>query len=163
VFLPCKENKDLSLDSSLGILWGLRLFRSIWVLGVFLASMGCVERELFIRSDPPAATVWLSGQERGKTPITIPFDYYGDRLLELRLRGYKVKRTIVSASPPWYQIFPLDFFFDVLWPGTLKDTQVFDFDLAPYAPEDLSEKPAILERALKLRHDAFSEAHEPPR
>jgi hypothetical protein len=116
---------------------------------------GCVERELFLQSEPPGATVCLDGQDRGKTPLTLPFEYYGTRKLELRLRGHKVEETYIEVSAPWYQYFPLDLFADLLWPFTIEDTRTFAFTMTPYQAKDEEDKEAILERAEELRYGAF--------
>jgi hypothetical protein len=112
---------------------------------------GCVERELFLRSDPPGAVVTLDGQERGKTPLVLPFEYYGTRHLELRMEGYRVEQTLVEVSTPWYQVFPFDLFFDLLWPFTLEDVHTFDFTLTPFKAVGEEERSALLERAGKLK------------
>lgn len=116
---------------------------------------GCVERELFIQSEPPGAVVCIDGEDRGKTPLSLPFHHYGGRLLELRLKDHKALRTFIEVDPPWYQVFPLDFFSDLLWPETVWDTHVFFYKLASHDPEDLAEEPALLERAGALRYNTF--------
>jgi len=71
------------------------------------ALAGCVEREFYIRSDPPGALVFLDGVPRGSTPLKIPFEHYGEREVELRLASYAVHHERIGISPPWYQVFPL--------------------------------------------------------
>jgi len=121
---------------------------------VFAVPLGCVERELFIRTEPPGASVCLDGRDLGLSPVSAQFYYYGDRLLELRLRGHKPEQTIISLKTPWYQYFPMDLFSDLFWPGTITDDHHLVCELEA-AREGLEEKPAILERADELRYGSF--------
>ncbi len=130
------------------------VFTLLLAAGV-VAVQGCVERELFIKSDPPGAEACIDGCDAGETPVTVPFTYYGDRLLELRLKGYSVERTSLHVDTPWYQIFPLDFVTDLLWPGTITDTHSYSFELEPLGVEGLTDKTELMERAEKLRYDPF--------
>ena len=124
------------------------------VLGgvVFFALPGCVERKLFLQSEPPSASVYVDGRAHGKTPVTIPFNYYGSRQVELRLRGFEVKNETVHLSAPWYQYFGFDIFFDLIWPFTLEDVHSYTFTLDPYESEELKDKERIIERADDLRY-----------
>jgi hypothetical protein len=126
------------------------------LVGALLLFAGCVERKLFIKSDPPDASVYIDGRSKGKTPVCVDFNYYGHRQVELRLTGHRVKKETVEVDPPWYQYIILDFFFDVLWPGNLVDEHSFSFTLEPYTPGDLGEKAEILERADQLRYGEFT-------
>jgi hypothetical protein len=118
---------------------------------------GCVERKLFIHSEPTDAEVWLNGRAAGKTPLEISFNYYGTRDVELRLKGHKAVHGHVEVPAPWYQYFPFDFFTDLLWPWTIQDEHEADFVLEPYTPEDLdpAARERILEHADALRYDEF--------
>ena len=89
---------------------------------------GCVERKLLIRSDPPGAPVWLDEKPLGAAPVEVPFKYYGVSRLRVgpirdaqgRVQRPAVER-MVDIAAPWYEEFPVDFFSEVLWPGTLRD------------------------------------------
>jgi len=116
-----------------------------------IACAGCVERELFIRSEPSGAVVFLDGLPRGETPLIVPFDSYGTRELEVRLADHAVFVEMIEVDPPWYQIFPLDFVGEVLVPWHWVDSRAFDVLLVP---RDAGETPTIeevLERAETLR------------
>ena len=130
-------------------------FIPAWFL-IFGLCPACVERKLFIRSDPPGAEVCLSGRKAGQTPLTVPFDYYGTRDVEMRLDGCKAVRKHVEVPAPWYQYFPLDLFTDLLWPGTIEDVHEVFFVLEPYSAGDLGDRPGILERADRLRYGEFT-------
>ncbi len=118
---------------------------------MLLLLTACVEREFFIHTDPTAVHVSLDGQESGVSPIRVPFLYYGTRLVELRRPGYEVRRVYIEVETPWYQYFPLDLFFDLLWPFTLHDQQVFFLAMEPLDPEAPFDWDAIMKRADALR------------
>ncbi len=104
---------------------------------------GCVERSLLIRTEPQGARVFLNGQDKGVTPAEIPFDFYGTWDLQIRMeenelrgsRSLKPIREKVRLSRPWHQVFPLDFFSEVLWPGTISVEHVLDYT---FEPQDLN-------------------------
>lgn len=108
---------------------------------------GCVEREMTIKSDPPHALVYLEGAETGQTPCTVQFVHYGTREIALYKEGYATKKVFEKISPPWYQIFPIDFFSEALWPFTVKDEHVLAYKLDPVQPVD---QDALLERAKEM-------------
>lgn len=98
-------------------------------LALALPAAGCVERKFLIRSEPAGAEVRVNGMRVGRTPVEIPFDHYGVVRLEadpvdLDGDGYPEYEGFSEPFPldaPWYQWFPVEFFSDNLWPGTLVD------------------------------------------
>jgi PEGA domain-containing protein len=93
-----------------------------------LAAAGCVERSLVIHSDPVGAPVYVNGEPVGNTPLRHEFITYGVYSIEVGpLRDEKGMLQHESAErevpvrAPWYQIIPLDFFAEVLWPATIED------------------------------------------
>ncbi len=121
---------------------------SIFLFGLLtFAATGCVDRSLIIKSDPAGARVFLNGQDKGTTPATIPFDFYGTWDLQIRMeenelrgvRSLKPVRTKIEVSPPWHQRFPLDFFTDVLWPGTIELEHTFQYKLEQQDLDALSD------------------------
>jgi hypothetical protein len=118
------------------------------LLVVLSASVGCVQRRLTIRSNPPGARVFVGDNEIGATPVSTDFVYYGTRKIRLVKDGYE---TLVVNQPiptPWYQIPPLDFVTENLVPGEIRDERVVNFQLVP-----LQETPTqqVLARAEQLR------------
>ena len=87
---------------------------------------GCVEHRLIVRSDPPDVAVYVDGRLEGRTDpqtaaLEIPFTWFGTRKVVARKAGYVPLRQTVELDPPWWQLFPVDVFSDLLWPGTLED------------------------------------------
>ena len=92
---------------------------------------GCVRRRLTIRSNPPGASAYVDHQLIGQTPAAVNFQYYLPREIELVADGYRTEKVIRSLRPPWYQIPPLDFFAETLWPWELRDEHVIDVSMVP--------------------------------
>jgi len=129
----------------------VRRLAGLAILAATLCGGGCVERELRIDSDPPGADVYLDGKLVGKTPLAQPFTFYGGREVTLRKDGYSTTSKIVQIRAPWFQILPLDFVFEVLWPWTLRDERAVSMELAPLQEENTN---VLLERAEKWREEA---------
>jgi len=78
------------------------------VLLVAAAPIGCVERTLTITSEPTGALVYVSSVEMGRTPVRIPFTFYGTYDVLLRMDGYETLDTGWRVAPPLYDVPPLD-------------------------------------------------------
>jgi len=94
-----------------------------------LLQAGCVQRKLAITSEPGGALVYVSSVERGRTPLTIPFTWYGDYEVILRKAGYETLRTHCNVTPPWYEVPPLDLFSE-LAPWTYRVHKSAHYTLA---------------------------------
>jgi hypothetical protein len=132
--------------------------RAAALVAVVLAAAGCVERKMFIRSDPPGALIALDGKDTElRTPAEIPFDYGGTRSVTLSAPGHRVLETTAKLEDPWFTYFPLDFCAELLWPGTIHDDQTFDYRLEPYGAltPDLKAEAKKRLAELKLRAEAY--------
>jgi len=67
---------------------------------------GCVQRTISITSEPSGALVMLNDQEVGRTPLQVPFKFYGTYDVRLERDGYQPKWTTAEAKAPWWE-----------WPG----------------------------------------------
>jgi hypothetical protein len=121
---------------------------ALWtaVLGLLVLG-GCVERELTIRSQPAGAVVYVSDVEVGRTPVTVPFTYYGDYDIILRKDGYETLKTHAKLCAPWYEVPPLDFFSEIA-PWTYRDKRYVSFDLEE---QTLAEPEQLIDRAEAMR------------
>jgi hypothetical protein len=108
----------------------MRKFLVILTLAFLLA--GCVEREWTINSEPQGAVVWVSGIEKGRTPVTFDFTWYGDYEVILRKDGYETLKTSVKLDAPPYEYVGVDFFSEI----------------APWTYHDRRETLHILEKAI---------------
>jgi hypothetical protein len=128
--------------------FALRIGCLALVFCLALASTGCVQRRLTIRSNPPGARVFVGDDEIGTTPVSTDFVYYGTRKIRLVKHGYE---TLVVNQPipaPWYQIPPLDFVSEMLVPGEIRDERVVSFQLVPLQTVPTDQ---LLSRAQQLR------------
>lgn len=92
-------------------------------------SSGCVRRTIRISTEPSQALVYLNDQEIGRSEVATEFVWYGDYDVVVRKEGYETLKTNWKINPPWYQWMPLDFFFEVLWPGEIHDVRTNHFVL----------------------------------
>ena len=123
------------------------------LLGIALAA-GCVERRLTILTEPPDAVVWLNDEEIGTTPVTVGFNWYGDYKIRIEKDGYQTLNTHQDLPRPAEDYFPLDFFAEVLWPGTIKRDIAWTFSLQ--SAQNPSSQ-TLLEQAARFQEQAQEE------
>jgi len=90
-----------------------------------------VERRLTINTQPPGATVVLNDQEIGVSPVTVPFNWYGDYWVRISREGCETLNTHRKLKPPLHDYPPFDFFAEVLYPGRIVSSYEWTFELAP--------------------------------
>lgn len=63
----------------------MRANRCLLLLGVvsLLCSLGCIQRTMVIRSEPSGAPVWVDQTYVGRTPVNLPFVFYGFRKVQV--------------------------------------------------------------------------------
>jgi hypothetical protein len=111
------------------------------------ASSGCVERKVTVTSTPPGARVYLDDEEKGCTPVTFRFDFYGHRNFVLKKDGYRIKEEPRKLSAPFYS-WPFVDIFAGLMPISIKDHKTFHFELEPVAEASTE---GLVERAKEMR------------
>lgn len=141
--------------------------RTFAVLTLLPLVAGCVERKMMIRSQPAGAWVWVDEEPVGKTPVALPFKHYGRRTVrvgpitdEEGNVQYVATERMMETAPPWYQLFPVDFFSEVLWPGTLVDEQEIEIHLPPaeerHTLRGLEAAREVRDEAEKYRRESLS-------
>ncbi|MFN3193357.1 MAG: PEGA domain-containing protein [Aureliella sp.] len=123
---------------------------AVVLLGPMVMS-GCVRRRLMVRTNPPNASVFVDDKPIGQSNAATSFTYYGTRKLEIVADGYRTETIYRKFSPPWYQIPPLDFFFETLWPWELRDERIVDVTLVP---EQIPTTEGLLGNGENLRMQA---------
>jgi hypothetical protein len=125
---------------------------AVLVLVVFclagIALAGCVERTLTINTEPQGATIVLNDQEVGVSPVTVPFNWYGDYWVRAGREGYETLNTHRKLKAPLHDYFPLDFFAQVLYPGHIVDTYEWTFELSP---KEYPTRDRLIEDAQSVR------------
>ncbi|WKZ18215.1 MAG: PEGA domain-containing protein [Candidatus Jettenia sp. CY-1] len=140
-----------------------KLFKQITrfvIAGLFwcVTLCGCVLRSLTVDSNPPGAVVYLDDKPIGETPVTIEFTYYGTRKITLEKTDaegrllYERKIAYEKIKAPVYQIFPIDFFFELIIPVKLKDEHYFNYQLDPLKQIPVEElRKEVMRNAEELR------------
>ncbi len=127
-------------------------------LGACLFCGGCVEQTLTIVTSPSDSLVYLNDVQRGRSPCTVPFEFYGTYDIRLRAKKnigtptdphivYYYLHTHKTTVRPWYQWYGIDLFAALL-PIHLKDHQIWAFDLKQVSEPSTGE---LIKRADKLK------------
>jgi len=109
---------------------------------------GCVDRRLTINTEPQGAMVILNDQEIGTSPVTVPFNWYGDYWVRLRKDGYETLNTHRELKAPLHDHPPLDFITEILYPGQIVDAYEWTFELAP---QNYPTREELIENGESLR------------
>ncbi len=113
----------------------IKYFSFLAIFAIIFVSAGCVTRTITVKTNPSNATVYIDNELAGESPVTIPFTYYGTRKIMIEKKDEDGRltheRTIAfeKIKAPAYEIFPLDFFSEVLWPREIKDEHILNYDL----------------------------------
>jgi len=135
-----------------------KILFTVALVAVSLGFVGCVERKLTIGSEPSGALVTLNDVEIGRTPVTVPFTWYGDYDIVLRhainvgtpenpvMQHYYLhtNQKITAAPSQWIGIDLLS----ELVPWTVKDEKFLAFTIPPVSQPTDAE---LLERAMELK------------
>lgn len=122
------------------------VFALLCLMGITLA--GCVERRLTINTEPQGAMIVLNDQEIGVSPVTVPFNWYGDYWVRITKDGYETTNTHRKLKAPLHDYLPFDFFAQVLYPGRIVDTYEWTFELSP---KEYPTRDQLIENAHSLR------------
>jgi hypothetical protein len=115
---------------------------------VVILLTGCVERKLTINTDPQGAMVILNDQEIGTSPVTVPFNWYGDYWVRLNKEGYETLDTHRNLKAPLHDYLPFDFFAQILYPGQIVDAYEWTFELSP---KEYPTREELIENGQSLR------------
>jgi len=136
----------------------LNVLFAVALVAFSLSSVGCVERKLTIGSSPSGALVTLNDVEIGRTPITVPFTWYGDYDIVLRYetnvgtpenpvmqRYFLRTHQRINASPS--QWIGIDLLAELV-PWTVTDEKTLAFTIPPV---DQPTDAELLQRAAELK------------
>lgn len=121
-------------------------------LCVSVSGVACVRRTIIITTEPSHARVFLNDEEIGLSEVSTDFLWYGDYGVIIRKEGYETLQTHWLIEPPWYEVIPIDFLAEVLWPWWLHDVHKRHFELKPFDPPGAEE---LVNRATELRARAL--------
>ena len=126
----------------------MRKFLLVLSAALVIPVLGCVERTLTVVSNPPGARVYLDGDEKGITPVTFRYDFYGKREFLLRKDGFRAMREVVDVNEPFYEKPGLDLISD-LTPLPFSDRRTLQFTLEPV--RDVN-RDSLLDRANEMKY-----------
>lgn len=129
-------------------LFSPRVFGPVLGAAVLLAG-GCVQRTISITSEPSGALVWLNDEEVGRTPIAVPFTFYGTYDVRLEKDGFASLWTVGEAKQPWWELPGPDLVAELI-PGA-ESNVAWHYELSPATPNEAIDTAALRERALELR------------
>ncbi len=124
------------------------IFAALAIFVSVQSGCGSVHRRILVRSNPEGALVTIDHQPIGHAPVSVPFTYWGTRQIELEKDGYETIKVKQKFSPPWYQIPPLDFVSENLWPRPIRDDRLLDFQMIPLSTVNENQ---LKDRANQLR------------
>lgn len=137
---------------------GLRSCTALLGVSCALGGVGCVERLLQVRTDPPGCSIYVNGVElqeqvegdalAATSMLEVPFTYYGTFDVTVRKGKHFAHRELVPVRPPWYEVFPLDLFSEVFIPWTLRDVHTVDIRLQKVSEDSDSE---VYREEMKIR------------
>lgn len=123
------------------------LLTSAFAAALAVCLGGCIQRTVTINSDPEGALVHLNDIEVGRTPVTVPFTFYGNYDVRLERDGYQTLSTSHEAAAPWWENPGPDLVAEAL-PGNHDVHLQWHFDLKPNQPVDESH---LVDHAKQLR------------
>ncbi len=132
-----------------------RLSASGILAACLLLCTGCtgrVVRTITVESQPPGAILWLNDNEVGRTPVTVPFTWYGVYSIRMEKEGYVPLEVLERVAAPWYQWLLVDLPFETVVPGTRRDRHHF----GPYElqPAKAADPDKLLRRGEDFRKEA---------
>ena len=125
-----------------------RIFAGL-IAGLVILNVGCVERRMTVISDPPGALFYLDDEEKGYTPVTFTFYFYGTRTFVLKRDGCRIMEKVVEVKRPWWQ-GPLIQVVTDLGPIPLTDRHTYEFKLEALADHPVKPE-ELLQRATEMK------------
>lgn len=122
---------------------------------------GCLQRRIFVTSEPDGAIVWINDQEVGRTPLDTGFTFYGTYDVRVRKEGYEPVSGPRDARAPWYEYPGPDLIASAL-PFPIRSTVRWHYVLAPLPPNTQEARADLVERAAELRDRPGPDASQAP-
>ena len=113
-----------------------------------LALVGCVERTITVRTDPPGALVTVNDVEKGRSPVTFDFTWYGEYRILVEHPQYETLETTKRIYAPLYQWPVIDLVCEVLLPFKFHDQRDWPYTLVRRKGVDTEH---LIDRAEDLR------------
>lgn len=130
----------------------MRTTKTLAVAGLLAGAcggVGCVQRTISITSEPAGALVWLNDEEVGRTPVAVPFRWYGTYDVRLEKDGFEPKWTTGAAAMPWWEWPGPDLVAEMI-PGA-ESNVAWHYELTAEVPAAEQDVPALIGRAKQMR------------
>lgn len=136
----------------------LSLRRLPALLGVLclFGAVGCVQRTIEVTSEPTGALVHLNDVEVGRTPVAVPFTFYGTYDVRLEREGYHPLWTEREANAPWWDVPGPDLIAEMV--PRLQSRVQWHFDLEDAPPAGEVDTEQLLDHAQQMRARLRTEA-----
>lgn len=127
----------------------MRLFVAPVLVLIGVAGAGCVQRTISITSQPEGALVYLNDEEVGRTPLEVPFTFYGTYDVRLEAEGHQPLWTTAEAKPPFWEHPGPDLIAEAI--PNAKSNVKWHFEMEPAAPVDDAAVDQLLDHAHQMR------------
>jgi hypothetical protein len=114
-----------------------------------LLSVGCIQRTISITSEPSGALVYLNDEEVGRTPVVVPFTFYGVYDVRMEADGYHPLWTQQKAKAPWWETPGVDLIAEAVPRG--KAELHWHFTMNEQPPAEEVDVDLLLDHAKQLR------------
>jgi len=122
---------------------------------------GCLERRIFITSDPPGALVHLNDVEVGRTPVDVDFTHYGVYDVRLTKDGFAPLLTSREAKAPVYEWPFIDLVAEAVPTRTVTEFRWhFALESVSSDPDDVIERGRALREQVGASLDAEAAGEE---
>lgn len=115
---------------------------------IALTSVGCVQRMISITSEPAGALVHLNDEEVGRTPLQVPFKFYGTYDVRLEKDGYKPLWTEQATDTPWWEAPGPDLIAEAI--PNVQTTQEWHFEMEQITAVEETD---LIQRAKDMQSD----------
>ena len=83
----------------------IRILAILASASTLIGLTGCVERRIWIDTDPPGALVWLNDAQLGRTPVVVSILHDGVYDLRLEKDGFEpIVTPATDDGPIWDQV-----------------------------------------------------------
>jgi hypothetical protein len=124
----------------------------VWLMVLLLPIVtGCTQRMIHVTSEPSGALVYLNDEQVGRTPVSVPFTFYGVYDVRLEREGFAPMWTEANAVAPAWEYPGPDLVAELI-PGMRSDVR-WHFDLQPQTPAAELDADALLQRAQGMRRE----------
>ena len=124
---------------------------------------GCVERRIWIDTDPPGALVWLNDAQLGRTPVAVSILHDGVYDLRLEKDGFEPIVTPATVDGPIWDQVPLDFFVEILPISARSETHWrFALRVRDDSQEALAARAQLMQRSMQQSMQQDQAQQTPP-